>query len=373
MKKLLYILGTRPEAIKLAPLIIASQNVSDFNIEICVTGQHKDMFDQMFNFFGIKPHYNLKVMSPDQGLSLVTSKILTALDAVLEKVKPDLVVVQGDTTSAFAGSLAAYHRRVPIVHIEAGLRSGNRYSPFPEEGYRTMVSRLAAYHFAPTRTALQNLEKEGIVDNVWVVGNTVIDALLLTRKKIYDTKKHIHYEKKYKFLKTGNKIILVTGHRRESFGKPLKEVCEALVDISNKNKDTDIVYPVHPNPNVTSVVRKILGGKKRIHLVKPVEYPEFVWFMDRCHFIITDSGGVQEEASRLGKPVLVTRKVTERTESVQAGGSVVVGTDRKKINELSNKLLHNFTYYKKMARVRNLYGDGSASQKIVRIIKRPIQ
>mgnify|MGYP001618523205 CR=1 FL=1 len=370
MKKVLYILGTRPEAIKLAPLIIAMQNTPGFNAEICVTGQHKDMTDQMLDFFKIRSDYNLKVMSRNQSLSLVTSKILTALDAVLEKAGPDLVVVQGDTASAFVGALAAYYRRIPIAHVEAGLRSGDKFSPFPEEGYRIMISRLATYHFAPTQSALRNLKKEGIIDNVWITGNTVIDALLLTKKKIYDVKKHIHYKKKYKFSRSGNKIILVTGHRRESFGRPLEEVCRALIDISNKNKNTDIVYPVHPNPNVTSTVQKILGGRKRTHLIKPVDYPEFVWLMDRCHFIITDSGGVQEEASSLGKPVLITRKVTERTESVEAGGSVVVGTDRKKISKLSNELLRDPAHYKKMARARNLYGDGSASKKIINIIRR---
>lgn len=372
MKKLLFIFGTRPEAIKLAPLIIASGNVSGWDTKICITSQHKEMLGQMLDFFKIKPDYDLKVMLPHQTPSSVTSKILATVDSVFEKVRPDLVIVQGDTVSAFAGALAAYYRRVPVAHIEAGLRSGDAHSPFPEEGCRTMISRLATYHFAPTRSALHNLKKEGIVNNVWITGNTVIDALLMVRRKIYDSNRHLIYENAHNLPRAENKIILVTGHRRESFGSPLREICRALVDVSDKNKNVQVVYPVHPNPNVESTVKKILGGRERIRLIEPLDYPEFVWFMDRSHFIITDSGGVQEEASSLGKPVLVTREVTERTEGVKVGGSVVVGADREKIKNLSSMLLHNSAYYKKMAQVRHLYGDGFASEKIIGIIKKYI-
>ncbi|MBI2047573.1 MAG: UDP-N-acetylglucosamine 2-epimerase (non-hydrolyzing) [Parcubacteria group bacterium] len=367
--KILYVFGTRPEVIKLAPLISLSKNIPETEVQICSTGQHKEMLAPMLDFFDIHPDYNFDVMEQNQTLSSVASKIMTKLDMLFREARHDLVIVQGDTASAYAAALTAYHHQIPLAHVEAGLRSGDKYAPFPEEGYRRMISTLAEYHFAPTEKARNNLQKEGIIRNVWVTGNTVVDALLSVKDKVLFGEKNLEYEKKFDFAKTGNKIILVTGHRRESFGGPLLEICDSLADISRKNKDVEIVYPVHLNPEVKKIVKEKLGTEERIHLIPPLDYPALVWLMERSYFIITDSGGIQEEAPSLKKPVLVTRSVTERTEGIEAGCAVLVGFHKKKISEMSEKLLRDSRVYQKMSDTPNPYGDGKSAGRIVTVLK----
>ncbi|MEN3014137.1 MAG: UDP-N-acetylglucosamine 2-epimerase (non-hydrolyzing) [Endomicrobiia bacterium] len=368
MKKILFIFGTRPEAIKLAPLIIEFKKYpSKFKVGVCVTSQHKEMLQQVIDFFKIPVDYNLHIMEPNQTLFKITSKIIERLEKVIESFDPYLIFVQGDASSAFIGALAGFYKKIKIAHVEAGLRSYNKYAPFPEEINRILISHIADYHFAPTKQAKENLKKEGITKNVWVVGNTVIDALFLTLEIIKNDEKK--YKEYFKFLDFNKKIILVTGHRRESFGEPLKQICLALKEISEKfENDIEIVYPVHLNPNVKKPVFEILKGKKNIHLIEPLSYPYFVWLLNNSYFIITDSGGIQEEAPSLGKPVLVTREVTERTEAIKAGTSRLVGVNKEKIVKSAEGLLLNKPKYFKMANIKNPYGDGKSSEKIVKIV-----
>jgi UDP-N-acetylglucosamine 2-epimerase (non-hydrolysing) len=364
-KVFLLIFGTRPEAIKLAPLVGPLKEIG--KVRVCVTGQHREMLDQVMDFFSIRPDYDLNVMKKNQGLFSVTAKSLLLIEKVIDDARPDIIIVQGDTTTAFVGALAGYYRQVKVAHIEAGLRSFSRYSPFPEEINRSLVSRLADYHFAPTEKARKNLLGENVDrKDIFVVGNTVIDALLHGMDII--KKNESRYVKNFGFLDPSKKLILVTGHRRESFGRPFGRICRALKEIARE--DVEIIYPVHLNPNVRSAVYPILGGVRNIHLTEPVDYPSLIWLMLRSHLVLTDSGGIQEEAPSLGKPVLVMRDVTERTEGIDAGTAVLVGTDIKKIVESTRRLLHNMTAYEKMARCKNPYGNGTASARIRDVLKK---
>ena len=369
--KTLFIFGTRPEAIKLAPLIKQLENNSNFNIKVCVTGQHKEMLQQVLSFFQINPNYNLNIMKQNQSLFELTSEVLKGLANILEQENPELIFVQGDTTTAFVGALAGFYKKIKIAHIEAGLRSHNKYSPFPEEMNRVLAGHLSDYHFAPTERAKENLLKEGIKENVYVVGNTVIDALFLGLNIIKEQGEEQYY-KHFDFIDFSKKIILVTGHRRESFGKPFENICYALKEIAER-EDIEIVYPVHLNPNVREPVNRILGNVKNVHLIEPLEYPYLIWLMSKSYLVLTDSGGIQEEAPSLGKPVLVMREVTERIEGIEAGTAKLVGTDKEKIVKETVNLLNNKKEYEKMAKAVNPYGDGKASQRIENIIEKVIK
>lgn len=369
MKTVLFVFGTRPEAIKMAPLIGEFRKFPDlFSVRVCVTAQHRDMLDQVLSFFGIRPDHDLNLMRPSQTLTEITSRVLSGIEKILNESPADLVLVQGDTTTAFAGALAAYYARVRIGHVEAGLRSHDKYSPFPEEINRSLIGRLADDHFAPTPTAARNLESEGVRKGVHVVGNTVIDALLLGREKIRENGNG-EFEKKYRFLDSVRRLILVTGHRRESFGEPFENICGALRDIAGQKPDVQIVYPVHLNPNVREPVNRILKGLPNVHLIEPVPYPDLIWLLDRSLLVLTDSGGIQEEAPSLGKPVLVMRDVTERTEGIEAGTARLVGTGRERIVSDTLLLLDNASEYEAMAKAVNPYGDGQTSRKIVDVYK----
>ena len=368
MKKILFIFGTRPEAIKLAPLIKEFQKYKQkFEVKVCVTAQHREMLDQVLKFFQIIPDFDLNLMKPNQSLFKLTASIIESLETILNEYDPELIFVQGDTTTAFAGALAGFYKKVKIAHVEAGLRSHHKYSPFPEEINRVLVGHLADYHFAPTEKARENLIREGITNNIWVVGNTVIDALFLGLLIIKEQGEELYY-KHFKFLDFSKKIILVTGHRRESFGEPFKNICFALKEIADSFEDVEIVYPVHLNPNVRKPVNEILKGHPRIHLIEPLEYPYLIWLMNKSYLVLTDSGGIQEEAPSLGKPVLVMRNVTERTEGITAGTAKLVGTNREKIISQTAKLLEKSDEYDKMAKAVNPYGDGKASERIVKIL-----
>ncbi len=370
MRKILFVFGTRPEAIKLVPLIKEfNKYKSQFLVKVCTTSQHKEMLKQVVDFFKIPVDYDLHIMEPNQTLFKITSKIVERIEDVLNNFKPDLIFVQGDASSAFLGALAGFYKKIKIAHIEAGLRSYNKYAPFPEEINRVLISHIADFHFAPTRQAKENLKKEGITKNVWIVGNTVIDALFLTLELIKTNEKK--YKDFFSFLDFNKKIILVTGHRRESFGEPFREICFALKEIAEKfQKEIEIIYPVHLNPNVRKPVFEILSGHKNIHLIKPLEYPYFVWLLNRCYLVLTDSGGIQEEAPSLGKPVLVMREVTERIEGIKAGTAKLVGVKKESIIKNTERLLTNSSLYKKMAKSKNPYGDGKAAKRIVEILKK---
>jgi UDP-N-acetylglucosamine 2-epimerase (non-hydrolysing) len=373
MKKILFILGTRPEAIKLAPLIKEFQkNEKEFIVKICVTAQHRRMLDQVLSFFAIKPDYDLNIMKPDQSLYNIMTEILVLLEKVLNKENPDIVFVQGDTTTAFVGALASYYKRINIAHIEAGLRSFNKYSPFPEEINRTLIGHIADFHFAPTLRAKKNLENEGIKKNIWVIGNTVIDSLFWGLK-IIDKEKQVKYKDFFSFIDFTKRLILITGHRRESFGEGFNNICNALRDIISMHKDIEIIYPVHLIPNVRVAVNKILKGVDGIHLIEPLDYPYMIWLMSKAYLILTDSGGIQEEAPSLGKPVLVMREVTERTEGIEAGTAKLIGVGRNKIVSEVEKLLNNGMEYDKMSKAVNPYGDGKSSEKIFQAIKEVIK
>ena len=368
--KILFIFGTRPEAIKLAPLIkLFREHRSRFDTKICITSQHKSMLKQVLNLFDIVPDYDLDLMKKNQSLEYLTARSLEKLSEVFKQNKPSLIFVQGDTTTVMAASLAAFYQRIKIAHIEAGLRSYNKYSPFPEEANRAITSHLADYHFAPTQQAKRNLLNEGVrVENVWVTGNTVIDALFLTLERI---KRNEDYYLKYfqqKKIKFDKKIILVTCHRRESFGDGLENICYALREIA-KN-DIRIIYPVHLNPNVQKPVNQILNNIDNINLIEPLSYDKIVFLMFKSFLILTDSGGIQEEAPSLGKPVLVMRDVTERTEGIEAGTAKLVGTNKDNIVANTLKLLRNLDIYQKMSMTTNPYGDGKASEYILNVVNK---
>lgn len=365
MKKLLFIFGTRPEAIKMAPLIKEFSRFPEyFEVKVCVTGQHRQMLDQVLDFFGITPDYDLDIMKKDQTLFSITSACLTGLERVFKELEPDIVFVQGDTTTAFAGALAGFYSKTKVAHIEAGLRSHDHYSPFPEEINRILAGHLATFHFPPTEQAKANLLKEGITNHVEVVSNTVIDALFLGIDMIKSNSEKEFYHK-FAYLDFNKRIILVTGHRRESFGTGFEDICYALKDIALKYRDVQLIYPVHLNPHVIEPVRRILGHLDGVFLIDPLDYPSLIWIMSKSHLIITDSGGIQEEAPSLGKPVLVIRECTERMEGIAAGTAKLVGTSREKILNETCLLLDDSVEYQKMAKSENPYGDGKASERIV--------
>jgi len=373
--KVLIVFGTRPEAIKMAPVIKQFElNKDKFDTIVCVTAQHREMLDQVLELFEIDPDYDLDLMTDNQTLPALTSKVLLGITKVIEKERPVLVCVQGDTTTTFVSALAAYYLKIPVAHIEAGLRTQNKYSPFPEEINRRLTSHLADYHFTPTKEAQNNLIKEGIPEtSIFVTGNTVIDALKWMIKKQNETSS----EEKWKefFLSQYNisfsnptKTILVTGHRRESFGEGFKSICTALSILAEDNPAIQIVYPVHLNPNVQKPVYSILGNIRNVSLIPPLDYEPFTYLMNKCYLILTDSGGIQEEAPTLGKPVLVMRDTTERPEGIKAGTAKLVGTDSKTIVSETEKLLYDKVEYEKMAKAINPYGNGNSAKKIVNFI-----
>ena len=365
--KILTIFGTRPEAIKMAPLVHALKNNVCFDSKVCVTAQHREMLDQVLELFEIIPDYDLNLMKTGQTLNEVTSRILTELKAVLLKFKPDLILVHGDTATTFAASLAAYYEQIPVGHVEAGLRTGNIYSPWPEEGNRKLTGALTKYHFAPTETSKDNLLKEGYSsDSIFVTGNTVIDALLMIKNKVEsDVLINRNLSEQFSFLDAKKKLILVTGHRRESFGDGFERICKALAVTAQRYPDAQILYPMHLNPNVREPVNRILNGISNIFLIEPQQYLPFIYLMNRSFIILTDSGGIQEEAPSLGKPVLVMRDTTERPEAVEAGTVKLVGTDVEVITSAINELMDDIEAYNAMSFSHNPYGDGLACKRIL--------
>jgi UDP-N-acetylglucosamine 2-epimerase (non-hydrolysing) len=371
--KVLVVFGTRPEAIKLAPVLRELDTHPGFETRICVTAQHREMLDQVLDLFRIEPHHDLNLMRENQSLFDVTSGALSRLESVLKQEEPDIVLVQGDTTTVFTTSLAAYYRRIKIGHVEAGLRTEDKFNPFPEEMNRKLTDALADFCFAPTENARQNLVREGIgEDRTFVTGNTVIDALHMIQETQASVGAQAQYEEIFAQscgLVFDRRVILVTGHRRESFGADLESICHGLKRLAEDNEDIRIVYPIHLNPNVQKPVWRILGGVGRVHLVAPLEYAAFVWLMSRCYMVLTDSGGVQEEAPSLGKPVLVMRKNTERPEGISAGVARLVGTDGDSIYRECQRLLRDSQAYDSMALATNPYGDGQAAKRIVSILE----
>lgn len=363
--KILIVFGTRPEAIKMAPVVHRLKETPGLEVDVCVTAQHREMLDQVLSLFEIVPEIDLDLMKPGQDLTDITSNIILALRDVLARKNYDRLLVHGDTTTAMAAALAAFYAQVPVGHVEAGLRTGNLYAPWPEEANRMVVGRLADLHFAPTETSRQSLLAENVSDlDIVVTGNTVIDALHTVVARLdEDTSLDGQMRANFPFLEDGRKMILVTGHRRENFGEGFENICRALRDISEQS-DAQIVYPVHLNPNVQEPVNQILGDARGIHLIEPQQYLPFVWLMRRSYLIITDSGGVQEEAPSLGKPVLVMRQTTERPEAVHAGTVRLVGTDADQIRDSALTLLNNREEYETMARAMNPYGDGKAAERI---------
>ncbi len=369
--RVLSVFGTRPEAIKMAPVVLALAGSAQFESRICVTAQHRQMLDQVLELFGITPHHDLDIMSAGQDLFDVTARALLGLRGVLRSERPDVVLVQGDTTTCFAAALAAFYERIPVGHVEAGLRTGNLSAPFPEEANRSLTGRIAHWHFAPTERSRHNLLGEGIAaDRITVTGNTVIDALLMARDKV-DARPPAHWRERFtpalyeKLVDSGRRMILVTGHRRENFGQGFIDLCSAIRDLAAAHSDWDLVYPVHLNPNVQKPVFEILQGRPNIFLIEPQDYAPFVWLMSRSDMILTDSGGVQEEAPSLGKPVLVMRDVTERPEAVEAGTVRLVGTDRDRIVHETELILSDEALYTRMSQAHNPYGDGKAAARIL--------
>ncbi|MDH5978239.1 UDP-N-acetylglucosamine 2-epimerase (non-hydrolyzing) [Vibrio splendidus] len=366
-KKILTVFGTRPEAIKMAPLVHALVADDRFEAKCCVTAQHREMLDQVLELFEITPDYDLNLMKVGQTLNEVTARILLELKPVLEDFKPDVVLVHGDTATTFAASLAAYYEQIAVGHVEAGLRTGNIYSPWPEEGNRRLTGALTKYHFAPTQTSKENLLKENFnQEDILVTGNTVIDALLMVKSKI-DSDRNLNatLSAQFPFLDENKKLILVTGHRRESFGGGFERICESLAITAKAYPDTQILYPMHLNPNVREPVNRILAGIDNIHLIEPQQYLPFIYLMSRAHIILTDSGGIQEEAPSLGKPVLVMRDTTERPEAVGAGTVKLVGTDVNMITANLQILLTDKAAYEAMSFAHNPYGDGQACKIIL--------
>jgi UDP-N-acetylglucosamine 2-epimerase (non-hydrolysing) len=360
--KVLSIFGTRPEAIKMAPVVKELEKHSDV-IEsiVCVTGQHREMLDQVLSLFAIKPQIDLDLMEPNQSLASLTAKAMKTLTDVIIQVKPNIILVQGDTTTAMVAGLAGFYQKVSVGHVEAGLRTYDRYSPFPEEINRRLISSLATYNFAPTQAAVNALLAEGFPqESIFLTGNTVIDALFMTVNK--------DCELGMDFLNPNKKLILVTAHRRESFGKPFQDICNGLKEIAMRNSEVEIVYPVHLNPNVRGVVYRVLSNQERFHLIEPLEYKKFVHLMNRSHIVLTDSGGIQEEAPALGKPVLVLRDKTERPEAIESGTVKLIGTDTQVIINETEKLLHDKDEYNKMSKAVSPYGDGRAAERIAGII-----
>ena len=369
-KTILSIFGTRPEAIKMAPVVKElEKHPETFKSVVCVTAQHRQMLDQVLELFSIRPDFDLDIMKPRQDLYDVTCNVLTGLKHVLEQERPDMVLVHGDTTTTMAASLAAYYGRIPVGHVEAGLRTHNKFAPFPEEINRKVAGALTDLHFAPTEKARDNLLREGVApEAILVTGNTVVDALLKVACQVReDEELRSRFDRQFSFLNPDRRLILVTGHRRENFGDGFEHICHSLAELVRLRPDTEIIYPVHLNPNVQEPVRRILGKAvhDRVHLIEPVDYLPFVYLMNRAYLIITDSGGVQEEEPSLGKPVLVMRETTERPEAVTAGTVKLVGTDRDKIVGEALCLLDDSQAYTSMSMAHNPYGDGQAAKRIV--------
>lgn len=370
MKKIAIIIGTRPEVIKLAPVYLELKKSKKFKPILINTGQHKEMVHHMLKWFGIKEDFNLRLMEKNQSLYSITSRVIESVTKILSKIKPHLVIAEGDTVTVMAASLAAFYLKIPVAHVEAGLRTNDVYNPFPEEMARRIVSHLASLHFAPTKRAVKNLKKENIRKNVYLTGNTVIDALLYTTKQISKVPL-LSIKTKGKVLDFKNKrVLLVTMHRRENFGSAHRDIAKALIKILNSFPDTEILLPLHMNPNVRNVIKPILKNHKRAYLIEPPGYVPFIYAMKNCYMILTDSGGVQEEAPTLGKPVLVLRTKTERPEGIKAGSAKLVGIDPERIYKETAKLLTDKKAYKKMAKVKNPYGDGKASKRILGVLEK---
>lgn len=371
MKRVLLVFGTRPEAIKMAPLVLKlKENNKDFETKVCVTGQHRQMLDQVLSLFQLTPDYDLNLMKHGQTLSDVTTGVLKGLEQVFGEWLPDVVLVHGDTATTFAASLAAYYHKIKVGHVEAGLRTGDLYSPWPEEANRKLTGVLANYHFAPTQSSYDNLIKENVNPaNIVVTGNTVIDALLQVKQKVEQDQALVNqFQQEFSFLDVEKKLILVTGHRRENFGQGFLNICKALAGLAKKHTEIQIVYPVHLNPNVQQPVNELLAGIANIYLITPQDYLPFVYLMNRSYLILTDSGGIQEEAPSLGKPVLVMRDTTERPEAVRAGTVRLVGTDIETIERSVIELLKDPDVYAEMAEAHNPYGYGDACEKIIKFI-----
>lgn len=368
--KVLSVFGTRPEAIKMAPVVEQLKHDTRFESKVCVTGQHRQMLDQVLELFDIQPDYDLNIMKAGQDLTDVTSSILLGLRNVLQEFNPDYVLVHGDTATTLSTTLAAYFQQIKVGHVEAGLRTNNIYSPWPEEGNRKVTGSLANLHFAPTSTSLNNLLAENVPeDTIVITGNTVIDALFMVRDKLSRNQElQSNFMKQFDFLKTGRRVVLITGHRRESFGGGFERICQAVSELAVKFKDVDFVYPVHLNPNVREPVNRFLSGQPNIFLIDPQDYLPFVYLMNRSDVILTDSGGIQEEAPSLGKPVLVMRDTTERPEAVEAGTVKLVGTDISRIVNEVSILLTDDKAYQVMSVAHNPYGDGTASTRILEAI-----
>lgn len=373
--KILSLFGTRPEAIKMAPIVQMLEADSRFESKICVTAQHREMLDQVLKLFDITPDYDLDLMKPNQDLFDITNRVLLGMRDVLQAERPELVLVQGDTTTCFAGSLAAFYMHIPVGHVEAGLRTDNIYAPFPEEANRAMTTRIARFHFAPTEVSRKNLLDEKVADkNIWVTGNTVVDALLWVRQRVAEQQNWPGvFGTADSIIDSGIPYVLITGHRRENFGKGFQDLCEAIATLAANHPDVHFIYPVHLNPNVQQPVFSLLSNKNNIHLIEPLDYAPFVYAMDRCYLILTDSGGVQEEAPSLGKPVLVMRETTERPEAVDAGTVILVGTDKQRIISKTERLLVNAEEYQEMAKRHNPYGDGKAAARIKQILLKESQ
>ena len=363
--KVMTIFGTRPEAIKMAPLILEMQKNPQFECVICCTGQHKEMLAQVLHTFQLEPDFNLQIMKQSQTLADISSAVIAGADKIIRHVQPDLVMVHGDTSTTLAGGLAAFYNKVPVAHIEAGLRSFDLYSPYPEEMNRKLTGQIATLHFAPTPRNRDNLAKEGITDGVFVMGNTVVDAIHMTVKPDFEFRdeqlKTLDFE--------NNRVVLVTAHRRENYGEPMENICRAIAELSEAYPDVHFVYPVHLSPYVRETAEKFLGGNNRIHLIHPLAVDEMHNLMARCYLIMTDSGGLQEEAPRLGKPVLVLRRETERPEAIEAGTVKLAGVEQANIVKLARELFDDEDAYAKMAHAVNPYGDGKTSQRIVQAIE----
>ena len=369
IKKILIVFGTRPEAIKMAPLVkVLEKYTHIFDFKVCITAQHREMLDQVLEFFGITPDYDLNIMRPGQNLTDLTADILCRMRDVLSDYAPHYVFVHGDTTTSMAAALAAFYHGTKVCHVEAGLRTYNKHSPFPEELNRQLTGRIADYHFAPTEASRKNLLAEGIAaENILVTGNTVVDALLMATSRLHDYSS-AEIDNLHTKLHPEKKIILVTGHRRENHGEGLRQVGRALQRIVTEFNDVQVVYPVHPNPNVRASIQAVLGNQESILLTEPLSYPAFIWMMKRAALILTDSGGIQEEAPSLGKPVLLLRDTTERPEAIDAGTVLKVGTDEDTIVEAAARLLTDSSYYQLMSRRNNPYGDGQACERIVNFL-----
>lgn len=374
-KRVAIIFGTRPEAIKMAPVVLALKADPYFKAIVCVTAQHREMLDQAMHVFDIRADFDLDVMCPGQDLFDITSRVLLGMRSILRQQKPDLVLIHGDTTTCFAAGLAAFYEGITVGHVEAGLRTGNLRAPFPEEANRSLVGRIAEFHFAPTLWAMENLVAENIsASKIFVTGNTVIDALLIAREKTQTMSMQallpsFGNDLLLRLAEYRGKLILITGHRRENFGDGFVNLCKAIRQLALTHPDWLMVYPVHLNPNVQRPVMEILNGLPNVYLIKPLEYLPFIWLMDRSHLILTDSGGIQEEAPALGKPVLVMREVTERPEALAAGTVKLVGTDTKRIVDAAELLLTDDNAYRQMSTAANPFGDGTAAKKIVALIK----